>query len=322
MEGIASELHAPARRKYCRRKVQLRGIGDTWQMDLMDLGQYFRSNKSFKYALIIIDIFTKYVWYAPLKTKKGEEIAENLNTIISKNSFYGPPRNIHSDKGKEFINSTCKNLYRKYDITYYHTESETKASIVERVIRTLKEKLFKKFTSVGSYEWVKSLAECVKKYNNSKHSTTNMKPVDVRSKSDAKKVFSYIFHSDLYSKSKCWNKITKPVKTVFKIGDYVRISRYKDTFEKGYTPNWSTKIYVIEKIFKTIPVTYALRDDEMNSPIAGRFYKEELKATKYPKTFLVEKIVSRNPTKKTVRVKWLGFPGTQEIPMKDVLPNN
>lgn len=104
----------------------------------------------------------------------------------------------------------------------------------------------------------------------------------------------------------------------FKKGDYVRISKNRRIFDKGYTPNWTTEIFSIRKVQITNPITYLLNDYEKN-PIKGGFYEAELQAVKYPDTYLVEKVLQRKNGK--LRVKWLGFDSTHNswIAEKDLL---
>lgn len=93
-------------------------------------------------------------------------------------------------------------------------------------------------------------------------------------------------------------------KSKLRVGDYVRISKYKNIFEKGYTPNYSTEIFRIKSIQITNPVTYILEDYQGN-PIKGGFYAEEIRRTRLPNTYLVEKVLKTRGDK--VYVKWLGF---------------
>lgn len=108
-------------------------------------------------------------------------------------------------------------------------------------------------------------------------------------------------------------------KAPFKVGDYVRMSKYRTVFEKGYTPNWTTEIFRIRKVrYNTDPITYLL-DDYQNQPIEGSVYAEELQHVKYPEVYLIEKILRKR--KGEVYVKWLGFGSEHNswIPEKDVL---
>lgn len=302
MEGIARELHAPARRIYNRRPVQMGGINETWQMDLMDMQNYKRSNSSFAYILLVIDIFTKYVWLRPLKDKSGVEVAKAIKDIINSCPF-GAPKNLQSDEGKEFLNQHCRSLYDENKINFYHVFTHLKAAIAERAIRTIKADLFRHFTAKGSYKWTHILQDVAKKYNERVHRTTKMAPALVKTHSDQQKVFNAL-------------KIPKfPLKrSKFKVGDIVRISKFKAVFEKGYTPNWSTELFEIYRVCNTLPTTYELKDEDGN-PISGKFYQEELQKTEFPSIYLVEKVISKNPRKKTMKVKWLGIDKISEIPI-------
>lgn len=90
----------------------------------------------------------------------------------------------------------------------------------------------------------------------------------------------------------------------FKVGDHVRLSKYKHVFEKGYLPSWTTEVFTVSKVQHTDPTTYLLVDWEGNE-IKGGVYAEELQLVKHPDVYLVEKIIRRKNNK--VYVKWLGF---------------
>ena len=83
-----------------------------------------------------------------------------------------------------------------------------------------------------------------------------------------------------------------PEKPKFKVNDKVRVSKVKQLFEKGYTPNWSTEIFTITKVMKTKPVVYYLKDYK-DQPVAGTFYEHELLKVKYPDVYLVEKVLKK-----------------------------
>ncbi|XP_043460811.1 uncharacterized protein LOC122497636 [Leptopilina heterotoma] len=93
-------------------------------------------------------------------------------------------------------------------------------------------------------------------------------------------------------------------KSKFKRGDRVRVSKFKNIFEKGYTPNWTTEIFTVDQVKSTKPVTYKLKDYQ-NQPIEGGFYEEELLKVQYPDVYLVEKVLKTRGN--DVYVKWLGF---------------
>ena len=138
----------------------------------------------------------------------------------------------------------------------------------------------------------------MEKYNNSKHRTISMRPIDV-SKNNEKKLLEKVY---------CHEK--QKVKHKYQIGDKVRISKYKHIFEKGYTPNWTTEIFTITAIKDTRPITYRLQDYR-KQPIRGGFYEQELLKVEHPDVYLVEKVLRKQGKK--VYVKWLGFDNEHNI---------
>ena len=147
------------------------------------------------------------------------------------------------------------------DINMYSMYNEGKSVVAERFIRTLKNKLYKHMTATGKNVYY-VLDDVVNKYNNTKHSTIKMKPINVKNNKRA-----YIDeHNEKDSR--------------FKVDDRVRISRYKNILAKGYAPNWSSEIFIVDKINDTVPYTYNLKDLN-NEEIIGSFYDKELQKTKF-----------------------------------------
>jgi len=289
-QRIVEELHKPARRNYPRRKFDIRGLDETWQADLVEMQPYSRENKGIRYLLTVIDVFSKYAWAVPVKRKTDEDVATAMESVLKKGRV---PQNLQVDRGKEFYNTSFQNLMEKYRINMYSTYSNLKASICERFNRTLKNNMWKKFSLRGNYKWLDVLPRLLEAYNNRTHRTTGMKPTEAVVNEDAvRRKFAY---------DKQRSAVRKPK---FNVGDKVRVSNSKHVFEKGYTPNWSTEIFTIDRVVKTKPVTYLLRDYQ-DQPIAGGFYEQELQKAMYPDVYLVEKVLKKRGNQ--VYVKWLGF---------------
>lgn len=287
---LVEELHKPARRNYPRRKFDVRGLDETWQADLVEMQPYARENRGVRYLLTIIDTLSKYAWAVPVKRKTGKDVTAAMELVLRQGRV---PTNLQTDQGKEFYNASFKSLMSRYRINHYSTYSNLKASIVERFNRTLKNKMWMQFSLRGSYKWLDILNDLVAAYNSSKHRTIGMKPNEVT----AAKVETLLKRLQPRERSR---KIPK-----FRIGDKVRISKNKHVFEKGYTPNWTTEIFTVDRVVaSTSPVTYKLKDYQ-DKPISGGFYEEELLRVEYPDTYLVEKVLKKRGNK--VYVKWLGF---------------
>ena len=118
----------------------------------------------------------------------------------------------------------------------YSTHNEGKSVVAERFIRTLKTKIYKYMTAISKNVFIDKLDDMVDEYNNTYHRTIKMKPVDVEDN-------AYIdFEKEVNEKN-----------PKFQVGNHVRISKYKNIFDKGYTPNFSEEVFVISKIKNTVP---------------------------------------------------------------------
>lgn len=287
---IVEELHKPVRIHFPRRRVIVKGLDDLFQADLVEMILYSKINKGYKYILVVIDVFSKFLWTKAVKNKSGPDVTQAMKSILIKSNRI--PQNLQTDLGKEFYNQNFQNLMKKFNINHYSTFSNMKACVVERVNRTLKNAMWKEFSLQGTYKWLDLLSKLTDKYNATKHRTINVKPKDVN-KSNEKQILANAYNN---------------IKTVgivkFKIGDSVRISKHREAFVKGYTPNWSNEIFIINQVKLTNPITYTLKD-QSGHLIKGGFYEYELQKVKYPDVYLVEKVLKRKGD--MVYVKWLGF---------------
>lgn len=294
---VVDEIHKGARKNFIRRSYQMRGIDDTFQADLIEMIPHYKSNHNYKYILTVIDVFSKFAWTVPLKNKTGKEVTDAMKSIFLKDKRI--PKNLHTDQGKEFFNKFFQQLMNEYGINHYFTYSKMKASIVERFNRTLLTKLWKIFSLQGSFKWLKTLKSVTNTYNDTVHRTIKMKPSEVNI-TNSNRILR-----DSYRKNNTLNTQYRPK---FKMNDYVRISKFKSIFEKGYTPSWSTEIFQIYEVQLNNPITYLLKD-LTGIKISGSFYEQELMATKYPTIYLIEKILRKKGNK--YYVKWLGFDSSE-----------
>ena len=253
---LADELHKLVIKKFNKRKVYSQFKDNIWGVDLADIQSLSRKHKGTKYLSCAIDVYSKYAFVVPLKDKKGISIVNAFNKIIKQSNR--KPNKIWIDQGGEFYNNVVKKWLSDNDIIMYSTYNEGKSVIAERFIRTLKNKLYEHMTATGKNVYYDVLDDLVNKYNNTKHSTIKMKPIDV--KNDNKIVY-IDEHNEKDSR--------------FKVGDSVRISKFKNIFAKGYTPNWSKEIFIVNKINDTMPYTYNIKDLN-GEEIIGSFYDREL----------------------------------------------
>jgi hypothetical protein len=287
VKRLAYELHKPIKRKFDRRAVYSNGVDHLWGADLVDMpAALTKKNDGYRYILTVIDHTSKYAWAQPLKTKTGREVANAFAEIFNEGRH---PQLLWVDQGKEFYNKEVNNLLQAYGVTMYSTHSELKVSIAERFNRTLKTHMFRLFTEQGKEEWVAMLPQLLHDYNNTTSSVTKMTPTQA---------------STTEIENKPEGKLAKPV---FKIGDIVRISKYKGIFEKGYLANWSTEQFKVTGYLQRPgdPCVYYLRDLK-GEEIKGAFYAQELQLVKYPYPIqFVQNVLQRREGK--AKVRWLGF---------------
>ena len=297
IEKLADELHKPIRRNFPQRRVVVKHIDDTWCSDLVEMQKFSKWNKGYRYLLMVLDVFSKYGWIVPLKDKKGESVAAAFKSILSEGR---KPKRLWVDKGKEYYNKSVKELLDSEGIGLYSTENEEKSSVCERWNRTIKTKMWKQFTVQNSTEYLDMLPGLVKEYNNTKHRSIGMTPVEASKKKNESSVFL-----KLYGDMKTSHSLPK-----FKVGDRVRISKYKrKVFDKGYTPNWAEEIFIVDTVVYTDPITYKLKDLS-GEEVQGSFYEQELLKTNQPETgpFRIEKVIRRDRKNAKALVKWSGYP--------------
>ena len=152
---------------------------------------FSKFNRGFKYLFAVIDVFSKYGWLIPLKDKTGKSVASALKTIFEERK----PEKMWVDNGKEFYNKDVKDL-----IELYSTENEERSNVVERWIRTMKEKMWKYFTANSTNVYLNQLSSLVKEYNNTRHSSIKMTPVNASKKENEFRVWRNLYpeHLEIY----------------------------------------------------------------------------------------------------------------------------
>ncbi|MES2286718.1 MAG: transposase family protein [Bacteroidota bacterium] len=261
----AFSVHKPARRKYPTRAIILKGPREHFCVDLIDLQKYSRKNSGFNWLVTALDGFTKELFVQPVKKKTTQQVADAFALIIKQAKK--PIRYVYSDMGLEFIGKSFQDLMTKHNITHYVSKTKRKAAMCERVIKTLKQLLFKYFTHEKSTRWVEVLPKLVNSYNNTPHSSHGLKPNSIKPKD-----VDNVFHQ-LYAKL-----AQVPVPSPkYKVGDRVRIAKSRLTFQKGYEQSFSDDVF---KISSYVPgshpvVSYKL-ETLSGEPVISSFVEQEL----------------------------------------------
>jgi hypothetical protein len=210
------------------------------------------------------------------------------------------PQNFQVDKGTEFKNQLLIAYMEAHKINFYTTNNpDTKAAIAERVIRTIKSRLYRYFTYANTYRFIDILQDVTDSYNKSFHRSIGMSPVDVKPSNDAS------IKRRLYPATTASGKPFK-----FQVGDTVRLAKERGSFDKGYQPGWTEELFTISRCITRIPNVYKVKDLS-GEEVEGTFYKQELQdIRKTDNVYKVESILDTRTRsgKREYLIKWLGYP--------------
>ena len=225
---------------------------DCWQADLLSVFKTAKVNKNYRYILNVIDVYSRYLWSVPLKSKSGKDVAAALVKIIEMASE--APGNFTTDNGKEFLNHDVKAILDKHGTKQWINQvgDHNTMGIVERVNRTLRELIRKWFALKRTKVWYNVLDDIVENYNNSQHSTLRQTPHDV---------YNRLAYPDRLFPPRRVKKFDK--------GDMVRLKTVRNIFDKP-EERWSRMVYhVVMKVGKA----YQVKNDK--GEILHRTYKPD-----------------------------------------------
>ena len=313
-------LHRPRKIHFKRSRTIPSGFMTDVQVDLADFQKLARHNDGNKYILVGIDVLSKRLFASPTKSKNYNDMKKAFENLFEQMPML--PHRIYSDRGTEFImREKLKkgkeieyiDYFKERDIQKFKSSTKTiKAALAERAIRNLKSRLYRIFSEHKTLNWLKYLPQVVEGINHSYCRVTKMRPIDVNFK-NAQAVWENVFGDEFSNHNN--------IRPKHKQGSNVRMANYKETFDKGYLPNWSDEILNVSKVKQGKPDTYKVKDDK-GETFEGNFYAEDLGKTRkdVETTYRIKILKKRN--RKGVReyyVKFIGYPDPpQWIPEKDI----
>ena len=263
-------------------------------MDMSNLSKY---NDGVRFVLVLIDIFSRYCWLEPLKSKHGVEVASAFKRIFDKGRKI---QKIRTDRGSEFSNRVVIAYLRSQGVEHFVTNNEVKANYAERLIKTIKSRIYKYITKKQTYHYISHLQDFADSYNHTYHRSIKMKPSDVNQSNEG------ALWEQQYGTPSIL-PCPKPFK--FAVGDTVRISYLRTTFMREYQEKWTEEIFTVVKRYRRegLPV-YELKDYQ-NEAVHGTFYEQELQLIDEPEVYKIEKILRSRKVrgKKQHLVRWVGW---------------
>lgn len=268
------------------------------QADLIDMQSLSKANQEKKYILIVCDAFTRKCWASALANKTSELVLTEFKNMYSD---IGSFERLMTDAGTEFLSKKFTSFLKKHDIGF--TRGNPHAPHVERLNRTIQNKLFRYMTENETEKWIDILDDIVFAYNARYHRMIKMSPNDAEKEKNKNLVISNL--SVYYDKA-----IKKRKKPKFKINDIVSIQKLNNVFAKGYHQVFTDHLYKITEVHTKLPIPmYSLSEYDGSEKIEGRFYANELQLANF-EVYKVEKI-KKERVKNGVRevlVKWKGWP--------------
>lgn len=293
-------LHKPPKEKFERERIIVGEIDEQWDADLMDVQKFSRKNQGVKYLAVFIDLFSRYLWVEPLKSKTGEEMLQAVQRVFDKGR---KPKTLRTDQGKEYVAKVVQEFLKTQDVNHIIAYNVYHANYAERVIRTIKGRLYRFFTRYQTHEYIPHLQDMIDSYNDSRHSSIGMAPAEVTEKNQQE------LYEKLYLPIELEREKAK-VKFEYDIGDRVRMSYARRPFQRGYEEKWSEEVFVISKRIPSHPPRYHLVDTQ-NEEIRGTFYEQELQRAyvKDGDIFKVERVLRYRikDGKRQGLIRWKGY---------------
>ena len=291
MNDFSEELNKPVIDKFPRNKIIVNYIDEIYSCDLVDMVKYSRMNKGYKYIFTNIDIFSKYTWIFPIKSKKISNIKPCFQKIFKERK----PKFIWSDKESSFFSKEMLKFFKDNNVEIYYINSNLKAVVIERLNRSLRELMMEEFVKNNNTVWYNILSKLISSYNNRYHNTIKDKPININKSNEKyiKTIYTY----------NITNEIPK-----FKINGVVRIYlKRRELFDKSADNiKWSEELFKIHSICKSNVISYKIKDMN-NEIIQGIFYEKELQLSKMKddSLYIIKKIIKK--VRDRYFVKWRNY---------------
>ena len=293
--------HVPIIRKFPRRRYIFPKSGSTCLMDVAYMLDYSKNN--LPYLLFLMDGFSRYLSVIPLKSLKTSDVLPLVKSFFEENLY--TYTHVLSDKGVEFTSKPMKNLYTKLNLKWYSVNSEKKVAPIERVIKTIKLRIYKYLTYSRGEKYSSILTDLVDSYNLSPHrGLLGESPLDVHLMFQDDEILSFTqrinrFHSD---KNKSVGFILSP-ETV------VRLTSSDRVFMRSFFTQATDELFRVKTVNRHhTPITYTIEDLD-GGKVEGIFYRRELVPVKDSGHYDIKILKTRIKNRiKQYYVRYIDFP--------------
>lgn len=260
--------------------------------DCCHLTAYKAQNNNYGYFIVFCNCMTKVIKAEALKDLTGESVSKALEKYLKKNKF----EFAYTDGGSEYKSKLTQAIFSKYGVTHITAFSGQKSFLAESAIKQVKSKLVKYMEFNHTQKWWNVLDKVVSSLNSTPHKTLNFLSPNQASKLKNYQLWEILYEKNKTKKSK-FEKLKKlpsvPNPFKFDLGDKIKISKEKKTFEKSYTSNFSKEVFEIcyRELKSRVPI-YKIKDSN-NELIIGIFYTEELVLVEKAKKAEIDHILKK-----------------------------
>jgi hypothetical protein len=263
-------------------------------------------------VLVMIDIFSCFLWCRPLMTKRGVELVRAIGSVFEEGR---KPELLRTDRGSEFTNRDVQKYLKERDVGYITAYNETKANYAERVIKTLKHKIFRYILKHQNYRYTDVLQDLVTSYNHTVHRSLGATPDSITPDGEGESRFKQYQLRQKEQNVKTKKVISsrnKPTPYKYKMGELVRISHVRGAFDREYSQKWTGELFKVIKRYRRQGVPIYKIEDWNGEAVDGTFYEAELQPVHVDEntTYKIEKILKKRTLqkRKEVLVRWLHWP--------------
>ena len=276
---------------------------DKYQADLIDTSRLADYNLGYKYVLVVIDCFSRYLWCELLKTKTCGEMVVALEKVFLRGAS---PNILSTDEGSEFKCKKVGALLKQYKVKQYFAESDFKAAVCERVNLSIQKHLYRAMLGKETYKYYDILQSIVRSYNERYHSSVRMSPASAHLPQNSGRVAKI-------RAERVANGRVKKIAAKFHENDRVRVSFKKNPFSRGYGQSWTDRIFIVDKVnTDNIIPFYRLKNERDRNgrelAVKGKFYGSQLQLTnidKYRATATGRERVRGG--KREIELRWKGY---------------
>jgi hypothetical protein len=291
--------HKQVKERFPRQKNLMSHVDEQWDADLMDMSKFSRKNRGYKFLAVFIDIFSRYLWVEPMKSKTPVEMVLVLKRVFA---LGRKPEFMRTDRGGEYMGMPVQQYLDMKRVHHFVAFNVNHANYAERVIRTLKGKIYRYFMKNQTTVYIDHLDDFVDSYLDTVHRGTGRRPIDI-TKANEQEVYEKLYLPQQLADDK------QVIDYKFNVGDKVHIAAARTKFTKGYVPTFKKEVFKVKYRTRTIPPRYKLVDLKRRD-VAGTVYEAEIQKVKYDKgLYRLEKVLRRRTRDKEreALVKWQGY---------------